>query len=315
MTVAAMNTANVAPPPDRTILATVAAYAAAFVVFGFVVDGPDRVLRGLADIVLTRDALLTDYFGVGGIGAACANAGLLTLAACLVYLAAGVKVTGAAVACLFLVLGFGLFGKNLLNIWSIVLGVYLYARFRGEAFAAHINTAFFGAALAPIFSEILFSTTLPFTVRVPLAVGHQPRHRLRPGAGRRAAVQGAHGLQPVQHGIHRRHRGHAGRRPVQVVRVRSGSGLDLDHRQQPAPRRLSRGPVRVDGPGRLPARSRAAVAAAADRRGDRPVPDRFHRAGRLRADAGQHGADRRRSARSTSCWSAANSTARSSARS
>ena len=170
MTVADANAAHVAPPPDRVILAVVAAYAAAFVVFGVVVDGPDRVLRGLVDIVLTRDALLTDYFGVGGIGAACVNAGLITLDACLVYRAAGAKVTGAAVACLFLVLGFGLFGKNLLNVWSIVLGVFLYARFRGEAFSAHINTAFFGAALAPVFSEILFSSALAVEIRVPLAV-------------------------------------------------------------------------------------------------------------------------------------------------
>ncbi len=158
------------PLPDRLILRVVAAYAAAFVVFGCVVDSPDRVLRGLFEILTTRDALLTDYFGVGGIGAACVNAGLLTLCACLVYRLTEAKITGAAVACLFLVLGFGLFGKNLLNIWSIVLGVFLYAKFKNEPFATHINTAFFGAALAPVFSEILFSTTLALEVRVPLAV-------------------------------------------------------------------------------------------------------------------------------------------------
>jgi hypothetical protein len=78
--------------------------------------------------------------------------------------------TGASVACLFLVLGFALFGKNLLNVWGIVIGVWLYARFRGEPFATHINSAFFGIALAPIFSEILFSTTLPLASSLPLAV-------------------------------------------------------------------------------------------------------------------------------------------------
>jgi hypothetical protein len=69
------------------------------------------------------------------------------------------------------VLGFALFGKNLLNVWPIVIGVALYARFRGETFSTHINTAFFGAALAPIFSEILFSSTLAPAVAVPLAIG------------------------------------------------------------------------------------------------------------------------------------------------
>lgn len=78
--------------------------------------------------------------------------------------------TGASVAALFLVLGFGLFGKNLLNVWPIVAGVALYARFRGEPFRAHLNAAFFGGALAPIFSEILFSTDLTRMVSVPLAL-------------------------------------------------------------------------------------------------------------------------------------------------
>ena len=166
----AANVGAVKPLSDRVILLAVCGYAVAFVAFGFVVDGPARVLRGLVDILTTRDALLTDYFGIGGIGAGCVNAGLLTLCACLVYHLAKARITGAVVACLFLVLGFGLFGKNLLNIWSIVLGVFLYARFKGEPFSAHINTAFFGAALAPVFSEILFSTTLPLEFRVPLAV-------------------------------------------------------------------------------------------------------------------------------------------------
>jgi hypothetical protein len=155
---------------DKYILIVVAAYAAAFVLFGLLVDGPAAVARGLVAITTTRDTLLTDYFGIGGIGAACVNAGLLTLCGCFTYYRAGAKMTGAAVACLFLVLGFALFGKNLLNVWGIVIGVWLYARFRGETFATHINTAFFGLALSPIFSEILFSTSLPLAVSVPLAV-------------------------------------------------------------------------------------------------------------------------------------------------
>ena len=158
------------PASDSLILGVVAAYAAVFVVFGLLVQPPAGVLRGLGAILTTRDALLTDYFGVGGIGAGCVSAGLLTLAGALVYWRAGVKMTGASVAALFLVLGFGLFGKNLLNVWPIVAGVALYARFRGEPFRAHLNTAFFGGALAPIFSEILFSTDLTPIVSVPLAL-------------------------------------------------------------------------------------------------------------------------------------------------
>ena len=164
--------ARSAPKPltSPAILLVVAAYAAAFVVFGLIVQSPASVFRGLGNILTTRDALLTDYFGVGGIGGGCVSAGLLTLAAAFVYWRAGARMTGAAVACLFLVLGFGLFGKNLLNVWPIVAGVWLYAKFRKEPFHSHLNTAFFGAALAPVFSEILFSTTLPLAISLPLAL-------------------------------------------------------------------------------------------------------------------------------------------------
>jgi len=155
--------------PNASILAVVAAYAAAFVLFGLIVQSPASVVV-VGKILTTRDVLLTDYFGVGGIGGGCVSAGLLTLAAALVFWRAGSEMTGSAVACLFLVLGFGLFGKNLLNVWPIVAGVWLYAKFRGQPFHSHLTTAFFGAALAPVFSEILFNTSLAPSISAPLAL-------------------------------------------------------------------------------------------------------------------------------------------------
>ena len=156
---------------DRVVLLIIALYAGLFVAFGFIVDTPDKILHGLIAITTSRDTLLTDYFGVGGLGAGLVNAGLLTLIACLIYHLARAKMSGASVAALFLVLGFGLFGKNLLNVWFIVIGVALYSRFKRQPFAANINTAFFGIALSPIVSEILFSSTLPLEVSVPLSLG------------------------------------------------------------------------------------------------------------------------------------------------
>ena len=153
------------------MLLIIALYAGLFVAFGFIVDTPDTILHGLIAITTSRDTLLTDYFGVGGLGAGLVNAGLLTLIACLIYHLARAKMSGASVAALFLVLGFGLFGKNLLNVWFIVIGVALYSRFKRQPFAANINTAFFGIALSPIVSEILFSSTLPVEISVPLSLG------------------------------------------------------------------------------------------------------------------------------------------------
>jgi Protein of unknown function (DUF1576) len=155
---------------DTGLLLVVAALAASFVLFGFIISGPREVFEGLPKVLLARDTLITDYIGVGGIGAAFVNAGLLTLIAAWIYRLSGAKIGGAAVAALLLVLGFALFGKNLLNIWPIVAGVYLYTLFKNEPFSGHINTAFFGCALAPVFSEILFSTAIPFSVSLPLGI-------------------------------------------------------------------------------------------------------------------------------------------------
>lgn len=142
----------------------------AFALFGAAVDDPVAAFHGLLRILVVRDTLITDYVGVGGIGGAFLNAGVLTMLTCAIYARSGAKIGGAAMAAIFLTLGFALFGKNLLNVWFIVAGVWLYAKFKREPFANHINTAFFGAALAPIFTEVLFSSTLPLAARVPLAV-------------------------------------------------------------------------------------------------------------------------------------------------
>ena len=158
------------PCSRERMLAIAALFPLAFILAAFALDSPAALRDGLLAILRSRDTLTTDYMGLGGLGAALLNAGLLALLAIALYWRCGAAVGGAALACLWLVLGFGLFGKNLLNVWGIVAGVALYARFKGEPFAKHINTAFFGAALAPMFSEILFSSALPLSISLPLAV-------------------------------------------------------------------------------------------------------------------------------------------------
>jgi hypothetical protein len=158
------------PVSNQQLLLMMAAFALAFVAAGFALESPLNIVQGLQHILSSRDTLITDYIGVGGVGAALVHAGLLMLAVLFVYWRSGAVIGGAALACLFLVLGFGLFGKSLVNTWVIVAGVWLFARYKGEPFAKHINTAFFGAALAPIFTEILFSSALPLAASLPLAV-------------------------------------------------------------------------------------------------------------------------------------------------
>lgn len=125
----------------------------------------------MGKILFARDTPNTDYVELGGVGAAFLSAGVVTLIAAAIYWISGAVVGGGAMACLMLVLGFALFGKTLLNVWPILTGVWLHSRFRGEAFAIHFNTAFFGCASAPVVSEILFNSAIGDRTSAPLAIG------------------------------------------------------------------------------------------------------------------------------------------------
>ena len=167
---------------ERTILAVVAVYAAAFVLFGLALQSPSALLSGLAAIVTTRDALLTDYFGVGGIGGGCVNAGLADARGGLRLLAdrgedhrrVGRRaVSGAGVRPL---------RQEPLQRLVLVLGVWLYARFRGSRSRGTSTPRFSGPRSRPSFSEILFSTAIPFTLasRSPSPPASRPGSCSRP---------------------------------------------------------------------------------------------------------------------------------------
>jgi len=68
-------------------------------------------------------------------GAAFVHSGPLTLITCDIYRLAHARMGGTAVACLFLVIGFALFGKNLLNVWPGIGGTHLYAPHQCEPFS------------------------------------------------------------------------------------------------------------------------------------------------------------------------------------
>ncbi|NMO02492.1 DUF1576 domain-containing protein [Gordonia sp. TBRC 11910] len=160
-------------PTERALLRLIAGTAGACVVFGFVVSSPREVISGIGDIVIAPDVLITDFVGLGGLGGAFAQAGVLTLIACATYRFSGARIDGAAVGCLYMVLGFGLFGKTVLNVWPILIGVALYARFVHEPLRDSVTTAWFATALSPVFSEIAFNSGLDRWIAVPagLAIG------------------------------------------------------------------------------------------------------------------------------------------------
>lgn len=53
--------------------------AISLIIFGFVVDTPRNILKGIYHIIIHPDSLITDYLVIGSIGAAFVNSSLLTL--------------------------------------------------------------------------------------------------------------------------------------------------------------------------------------------------------------------------------------------
>ena len=53
-------------------------YTAVLALFGLLLDSPAQILQGLTTIILTEDALITDYVLIAGPGAALINSALVT---------------------------------------------------------------------------------------------------------------------------------------------------------------------------------------------------------------------------------------------
>jgi len=130
------------------------AYAALLAVAGFLLDSPMDILNGLVTIILSEDALITDYVLIAGPGAALVNSAIVTAISITVLYVADDILNGMTLVVIGLMSGFSLFGKNFVNIWPILIGTWLYTKYRKEPFGAFANIGLMATALAPIVSYI-----------------------------------------------------------------------------------------------------------------------------------------------------------------
>lgn len=158
--------------PARAIYRIWLLVAATLVLFGLLAGGsPLQSLQGLWRIFTSPAALITDYVQVGGIGGAFLNAGLAMLAAVLLVKKEGAAIGGLGTAVCCIVAGFALFGKTLPNMLPILLGSWLYARYRVEPFANHLYTSLFATCLGPVVSYAACCAPLGLPLRLVVAVG------------------------------------------------------------------------------------------------------------------------------------------------
>lgn len=140
------------------------------IVFGLTQNSFVEIGSGLKDILTMPSNLISDYIGLGNMGAAFVNSGLVTLVCILLLYILKQSLNGPLIAALFTISGFALFGKNLFNVWFIILGVYAYSRFKKEKFNKFLVPAFFGTAMAPAITEIAFRSSSSLLIGIPLAM-------------------------------------------------------------------------------------------------------------------------------------------------
>lgn len=132
-------------------------YCISLVFLAFMLDSPAHIWEGMQKIIFMEDSLITDYIELAGIGAAFINSALVILATLLIIWLVKDPLNGYTIVTLGLMGGFSLFGKNIFNIWPIILGSFLYARFRREPFVKYSNVSLLATSLAPVVSFVCFS--------------------------------------------------------------------------------------------------------------------------------------------------------------
>jgi Protein of unknown function (DUF1576) len=139
-------------------------YSFILIILGFSIDSIQDILLGLKSIVSNSDILITDYIELGGIGATFINSALVLLSYIVLLTYLKVKPTGSITAALFTVAGFSLFGKNIVNIWPIILGIWLYSRYQKEPFSNYIIIALFGTTLSPTVTQLIITENVPIFI-------------------------------------------------------------------------------------------------------------------------------------------------------
>jgi len=154
---------------DAVKFRILAAYSLVLILLGLLLGDSTEMFSGMLAVLQSPSILLTDYMVVGGIGAALVNSGLVALIGLAVVAISKASISGGVIAAIFTMAGFALFGKNIVNVWPIFLGVYLFAMVKREPFKKFIAPALFGTTLAPMVSQL--AVGFDFIPAVGLALG------------------------------------------------------------------------------------------------------------------------------------------------
>ena len=135
-----------------------------FMVIGLFLQPIQEIGPGIVRLIKEPDFLITDYFVVGGVGAALINAGMLTLMSIGIIYFMGMDMDGHTITSSCLMFGFSLFGKNIVNIWAIMAGVVLYSKYHGTSLKRYLYVGLYGTSLSPIMTQMMHIGKFPLPV-------------------------------------------------------------------------------------------------------------------------------------------------------
>ncbi|MCJ7548467.1 MAG: DUF1576 domain-containing protein [Anaerolineae bacterium] len=140
----------------RRITILLGGVGVALIVTGLLVTPFGDVMSGMWAILTSPGILITDYVALANLGAALANAGILTLMALAIAWIIDAKFTGYLIAGAFTMMGFAMFGKNPFNTFPIFVGIYIYGRVAGREHRDLLAPYLFGTTLGPLVGQTAF---------------------------------------------------------------------------------------------------------------------------------------------------------------
>lgn len=141
-----------------------------FIVCGGCLQPVDEIFEGLYNITTDPSILVSDYLAIGGIAATFINAGVLGIICTGILMKMDMKPNGSIFLALLCIFGFAFFGKNLLNIWPIMIGTYLYSKKKGQPFRNYIIIALMSTSLAPAVNQIFLLVEGPTVSALALSL-------------------------------------------------------------------------------------------------------------------------------------------------
>lgn len=133
-------------------------------------ESPPGLITGLLRILAHPGILVSDYFGIGGTGAALLNAYLIGIIGWALLWKFVPRLQGEHIAAWCTMIGFAFFGKNLLNTLPILFGCYLFSFLSRRHFSELVAVSMFTTALSPVVSLLIFDWHIRFEVAILVGV-------------------------------------------------------------------------------------------------------------------------------------------------